>query len=438
MSRPSAIAPVVMITALAAFAIVLGLSGVARADGAFPESFQLLAPADHAQQLALGTNFGMFQSDDDGATWTWTCEQMQTSMATLYNVGPPPLDRFFSLSPLVGLAYSDDGSCTWKSATGTITSLVARDYFADPTNALHVLALAEPLLGTPGELLPSLDGGATFGAPLFTAPAGAALASVEISRSDSQTIYVAMYATPGTHPSLVRSTDGGVTWTTIDLEAMLGVNPFLIIAVDPLDAKTLTLRVVEPAGESIAVSHDGGTTFTKTLTEAGVTFSAYTRLDDGTELLGGVMGTVGVGYRSTDGGTTWSPWTTTPALHLRALASRGGKIYAAAKNYSDDFAVGVSTDGGATFKKLMYYDEVKSIRACAQQACVDSCTYQASQAIWDKALCDAPDMTTPPVTKSSGCALAGSSPGAAKLKMAAVGVLGLAALCALARRRRRR
>jgi hypothetical protein len=412
----------------------------ARADGAFPESFQLLAPAGHPQQLALGTNFGVFLSDDDGATWTWTCEQKQTSMATLYSVGPAPLTRFFSLSPLVGLAYSDDSSCTWTQATGTITPLVARDYFADPTDPMRVLVLAEPLLGTPGEVLPSLDGGATFQAPLYTAPATGVLVSVESARSDPKTIYVAMTTTSVemdktvTHPSLVRSTDRGGTWTPLDVEAALGQNTFFIIAVDPADAQTLTLRVVEAAGESIAISHDGGMTFTKTLSVTGVTFTAYARLDSGTELLGGVVGTVGVGYRSTDGGMTFTPWTSTPPLHLRALAVRGTKLYAAAKNYSDNIGVAVSTDEGLTFTKLMQYEDVKSIRACAQVACLDSCLYQSTQAIWDKSLCDGPTTTMPPAAKTGcGCGLA--VPGAGRLT--AGGVM-LAALCLLARRRRPR
>ena len=422
--------------------VTFGTPRPTRADGAFPESFQLVAPAASPQKLALGTNFGVFLSDDDGATWTWTCEQRQTSMASLYNVGPPPLDRFFSLSPLVGLAYSDDGSCTWTQATGTIMSLVARDYFPDPTNAMRVLALAAPLLGTPGELLPSSDGGATFGAPLFTAPATGTLASVEIARSDPQTIYLAMTTTTVeagktlTHPSLVRSMDGGTTWTPLDVEAALGQFNFLIIAVDPLDAKTLTLRVIEQSGESIAVSTDGGVTFKKTLTVAGAQFTAYARLDSGTELLGGVVNTTAVGYRSTDGGLTFTPWTSAPLLHLRALATRGGKLYAAAKNYSDNIGVAVSTDEGATFTKLMQYDEVKSIQACAQAACAESCLYQSTQAIWDKSVCGAPTTMMPPPAAKGGCGCGLVAPGGRRA--VGTGVVGLAALCLLARGRRPR
>jgi len=450
MPRPRSIAPLVWGAGLVVSSVVscvvscvVALSPrAARADGAFPESYQLIAPADQPGKLVLGTNFGLFLSDDDGATWTWTwtCEQLQTMNASFYNIGPGPLDRVLAISDM-GFAYSDDGSCTWKTATGPVTSLVARDYFPDPTNAMRVLVLASPVLGTPGEVLPSSDGGGTFGTPLFTAPATGTLTSIEIARSDPQTVYVAMNTatTVGTtttiHPSLVRTTDGGTTWTTIAADASLGASSFFIIAVDPVDARVLTVRVLEPAGDAVAVSRDGGMTFTRTLGVAGGTLSAYARLDSGTELLGGVVGTVGVEYQSTDVGTTWTPWTPTPTMHLRALAARGGKLYAAAKNYSDTFAVGVSTDGGATFQKLLLYDEVKSIQACAQTACLESCQHQAGLAVWSSAICGA--STTPPPTKTpakSGCAIAGAGDSA----VGAGALVSLVGLVAWRRARGRR
>jgi photosystem II stability/assembly factor-like uncharacterized protein len=445
MPRPRSIAPLVRGAGLVFSLVVSSVVScvvaprAARADGAFPESYQLIAPADQPGKLVLGTNFGLFLSDDDGATWTWTCEQLQTMNASLYNVGPGPLDRVLAISDM-GFAYSDDGSCTWKTATGPVTSLVARDYFPDPTNAMRVLVLASPVLGTPGEVLPSSDGGATFGAPLFTAPATGTLTSVEIARSDPQTVYVAMNTTTtvGTtttiHPSLVRTTDGGATWTTMSADASLGGSSFFIIAVDPVDAQVLTVRVLEPAGDAVAVSRDGGMTFTRTLGVPGGTLSAYARLDSGTELLGGVVGTVGVEYQSTDVGMTWTTWTPTPTMHLRALAVRGGKLYAAAKNYSDTFAVGVSTDGGTTFQKLLLYDEVKSIQACAQTTCLESCDHQAGLAVWSSDICGAPTMTMPPPATTpakSGCAIAGAGG-------SAVGAAALVSLLGLVARRRAR
>jgi len=466
MSRPLAITPSLVVV------LTLGLMAApraARANGAFPESFQLVLPADRPHQVILATNFGLIISDDDGATWTWTCEQKATVMGALYGVSAAPLDRLFSLSTLVGLAYSDDDSCSWTPSGGALDTVLASDYFADPTNPLRVYALGKPPNDdtVPSKLFASDDGGKTFGTTLFTAPAGTTLSGIESARSDPSTLYLATYTTtpmPATiHPKLERSTDGGTTWTVIDVEASLGTNSFRIIAVDPSDARVVTVRVIEMLGESVAVSRDGGVTFTKVATVAGQ-LTAYVRLDSGTILIAGALAIDGVGFRSTDGGLTftdWTPRTTSdggvPDLsedggaprppHLRALAARGGKLYGAAKNFSDDWAVGVSTDEGVTFQRLARYNEVTSIRACVQKACMDSCDSQAGAQIWLPITCIAPDERTdagvvtppPPPAKKKGCGCGvADARGASGTTLGAEALGALAALWLTRARRRRR
>jgi hypothetical protein len=438
MSRPLAIAPsqvvgvVVGVVARVVAGVVVLLGTIAsatpaRADGAFPESYQVVLPADRPQQIIASTNFGLIISDDGGATWTWTCEQKPTNGAQLYGVSAPPLDRLLAASPTTGLAYSDDGSCSWTSSGGSLETALAPDFFADPTNPLRVWAVAAPPdnLAIATMVVSSADGGKTFGAPAFTAPSGAILVSVESARSDPQTVYVAGYTIQGVHPFLARSRDGGATWTSLDVEPSLGANNFRIVAVDPADARTLTVRVFETSGDSLAISHDGGQTFAQAIKTSGQ-LTGYVRTDSGTILVSAAEGTEGVGFRSTDG-MTFGPWTpkTTNAAgvpdvsadggalrapHIRALATRGGKIYAAAKNFSDDWALGVSTDDGVTFARIMRYDDVRAIRACVQAVCWDSCASASTlQAVWPKAVCgpspDAPPEAPPepPAPSSTGC-----------------------------------
>jgi hypothetical protein len=430
MLRPLAIAPsrvAVVFALLGALAVDLLVFLVfeepARADGAFPESYQVVLPADRPQQVLLSTNFGLFISEDGGATWTWTCEQTPTNGAQLYGVSAPPLDRLLAASPVAGLAYSDDGSCSWKSSAGTLQTAVAPDFFADPTNPMRVWAVAAPAEhpAMPSLVVRSDDGGATFGPAVLTAPDDVQLVSVESARSDPQTVYVAGFHLPEFSAILERSIDGGASWTPIDLSAVLGKNNFRIIAVDPDDARTLTVRVFETTGDSMAISHDAGQTFTQVIKTAGQ-LTGYVRTGSGTILVSASEGTEGVGFRSTDGMTftPWTPVTTSDAgvpdvaadggaqrpPHIRALAARGGKVYAAAKNFSDVWALGVSTDDGATFRRVMRYDDVHAVKACIQAVCWNNCdTASTLQAVWPKSVCgpEPEALPEPQSPSSSGC-----------------------------------
>jgi len=286
-------------------------SGVARADGAFPTSLQILLPADRSQEIAAATNFGLILSEDGGATWQWTCEQTQIFGASRYAVGPSPQDRYFAMSGTMGLlAFSDDVSCTWTPASGALTEAAVTDYFLDGSNASRVLAVGTVQSGgvSTDHLYASADGGATFGAAIYSAPASGVLAGVEIARSDPMTVYLAVYTTTQTtveggvvyiyHPSLVRSADGGATWATTNLEPMLGQVRALIMAVDPADARKIYLRIEDDRKnqESVAISNDAGATFASPVAVPGGVLTAFARLASGTVLVGAEANTVALGY----------------------------------------------------------------------------------------------------------------------------------------------
>jgi hypothetical protein len=429
-----------------AVALAAGTPRAALANGAFPDSEGILLPADHPNQLLLATNFGLFTSDDAGKTWAWSCEQNGVSdLASLYQLGPAPLNRVFAVSAQ-GLIHSDDSSCTWNRATGVVDQVLVTDYFPDPTDPMRILAVGLPdtaQLDPPG-IYRSLDGGATFTGPQYVGPIQGSIVSVESARSDPRIVYVAMYQTPGPHPRLVKSSDGGDTWADpLDVEPSIGPNLYRIIAIDPLDPRKIFLRVTEPTLESLAISEDGGVTFRKALT-FDVKISAFARLPGGVILVAGVNKAGGgdmlsAGYRSTDGGQTFAPWRT--GLGIRALAVRDGLLYAAADNFKDGFALGVSTDQGATFKPMMTYDQASSVKACVDQICGESCQLLATGKLFPAAVCasaDAggeagPDAGPAPVPASSGC---GCAMGSAAGRRTAAGALLPGALF-LCRRRRR-
>src|SRR5262249_44726239 len=265
----------------------------ARANGAFPASDAVLLPADRPMQIVLSTNFGPIISDDGGTSWQWTCERPETSMAVGYTVGPPPADRLYALSD-VGLAMPDDVSCTWRLAGGALATVLASDYFPDPTDATHVLAIARPAsdAGAAGDaaVYESTDGGDTFATtPFYVAPAGDLLVGIEIARADPRVIYLAL-AAPGPHPLIARSDDGGTSWATFDAQPPLGAAAARIVAVDPADANVVYLRAIGGGGgDRLAVSRDGGMTFTTPITVTGGSLSAFARLASGTVLVAGLI-----------------------------------------------------------------------------------------------------------------------------------------------------
>jgi hypothetical protein len=434
------------------------LSGVARANNGIPGSLGVLLPLDKPQEIGLATTFGLILSDDGGTSWVWTCEQPATSMANVYTVGAPPADRFYALSLVTGLSFSDNESCGWQSAGGALAGQKVSDFFTDPSDPMRVLAAASPLSDGGGAAVPSVyassDGGVTFDAkPLYSAPAGASIVGIEIARSDPQVVYLTYVTATSTGYDawLVRSTDGGAQWTTTDLLAPLGSAIVRILAVDSADSELVYLRAIGATGETLAVTRDGGMTFATPLTIANGALSAFARLASGTVLVGALVnlaggggGTMGAGYRSTDGAMTFLPWTLNPQPHLIGLGERviagQSTLYLSGKNYSDGWALATSTDEGLTVTGVMSYDQVNGIKPCVQQLCLDTCNYEEMQAIWDTSVCTGRDGgSSDGGTGHTGgagchCAAGGGWPGSASL----AGLALLAAALTISRRRGQR
>jgi hypothetical protein len=431
------------------------------ADGAFPESDAVLLPVDRPQQIILSTNFGLILSDDDGATWQWTCERPETSMAASYALGAPPQELLYARSPEVGLAVSDDGACRWSRAGGALASLIATDVFPDPTDAAHVLAItAAPTpasdAGAAGDVVwESMDGGETFAAaPLYAGAGSEQLLGVEIARADPRIIYVTI-ASPGPHATLARSDDAGAHWVTFDLASAIGARTARIVAVDPVDPNVIYLRAIGAGAELLAVSRDGGMSFTTPIAvPGGGALSAFARLASGTVLVAGLIPgdggtTAGVGWRSDDSGATFGDWTLSPMPRLRALAERAGRLYLAGSNYSDGWALAVSSDDGRTIQPVVRYDQVSAVKACVMAACQDLCDEQAGRRIWAPEVCNplavdggsgdatvGGDAGTPPKTSPSGCGCSAAAPNGA-IDVAFVLIAVVTALRSAATRRRR-
>jgi MYXO-CTERM domain-containing protein len=367
----------------------------ARANGAFPDSQGILVPAARPDEITLVTNFGLVVSSDGGRSWLWSCEQTANSLGYLYQYGPAPRNRLYALANET-LIRSDDNACGWQAATGMVTGKGLTDFFPDPSNPDRVLAAGFDYTTFNYAVYASHDGGATFDVALYDSGVRNKIDGIEIARSDPHTIYAStsLVATGG--PALAHSSDDGAHWQSVDLLATLGAGTLRIIAVDPGDAQRVLLLFQGTSQQKLALTRDGGKTVTVSLDPgASNAFTSYARTAAGTILIGGVnVATDPVLYRSHDAGVTFT-LATQAQPRVRGLAARGNDVYAATDNFGDGYALGITSDEGATWRPLMSYDRVSAIVGCLKSACQMVCDQEAVLDLWPAAVCSA-DAPAPP------------------------------------------
>ncbi|HVR62055.1 MAG TPA: hypothetical protein VMU50_09160, partial [Polyangia bacterium] len=371
---------------------------------------RVLLPADHPEEVFLGTNFGLAVSTDGGAHFRLVCEESIVTggeNVTQYVMGPPPASALYALS-LNQLAVSVDGGCTWSAASGTWNSPTFTDLFVDPTDGNHVFAVASALAG-PGSFASSLwdskDAGRTFTGPRFSAAAGVLITGVESAASDPATVYLTEFGdTPaGVVAQLARSSDGGTTFQETSLLDALGVGEPRLAAVDPSDARVIYYRVIGDSSDRLAISRDGGQTAHVALSVNGF-MTTFLRRSDGALLVGTqVQGA----FASHDGGETFLPWPEAP--HLRALAERAGVLYAAADNAADGYALGASNDGGMTWTPLVRFANLCGIASCGATV-ASTCQAAWSRLVSQLAITGCADEAAPakpassaPPARAAGC-----------------------------------
>jgi hypothetical protein len=345
-----------------AAALIAGVALVrsARADGALPDSLGVLLPPEQPDTIIVATNFGLVSSEDRGATFRLVCEDAIGTGAALYQMGPPPEQRLFTVT-LDGFSRSDDLGCSWEPRR--VLDRVS-DVFVDPSDADRVLAIARTARTDAGSppwgVFESKDAGETFGDALFTAPPSTYLTGVEIARSDPKTVYVSMATFQGssTLPFMVRSSDRGEHWKRVDLMPSIGMQLPRILAIDPERPSRVYMRLATAGFDVFAVyDDDAGEARPSLSLEDEMT--AFLVRADGSLLVAGSKGSL---FVSRDHGATFAAIEGAP--HLRGLGERDGTLYAATDNAMDGFAVATSEDGGKSWRGLMRLDQIAGLRAC--------------------------------------------------------------------------
>ena len=276
------------------------------------------------------------------------------------------------------------------AAFQTVSGRVA-DMAVDPgdANTFYVAAAG-------GGVWKTTNGGASY-VPLTDYLGDTAMGSVAVARSQPSVIYAGTGEANNSGDSkygigLLRSTDGGATWSVIPGPPDgSGLGAFVRraisrIVVDPTNANTVYLTVADFSANGLGGNTgvwktlDGGNTWTNTTAAAGLdAFQPYSDLvldptvDPAAHrpltlytAIGNYGGSAANGiYKTTDGGTTWTRLTTglpTASAGRIALALAPSSPQTLYTSISDDGSTGgnfgalvglyKSTDGGASWTQL--------------------------------------------------------------------------------------
>src|ERR1700724_3055134 len=217
---------------------------------------------------------GVYRSLDGGKTWTHLGLDATERIARIVLHPTDPdvawvaaLGREWGENPERGVYQTEDGGKTWKKLLYVDARTGAADLVIDPSNPRKLLAAMWQYRrwpwsfasGGPGSgLYASYDGGRTWKRRTEDdgLPKGElGRINLATSRSDPEIVYAAVEARKS---ALLRSSDGGRTWTTANQSPTIAPRPFYFatLEVDPQWPNR-----VYSLGFNVKVSDDSGKTF---------------------------------------------------------------------------------------------------------------------------------------------------------------------------------
>jgi hypothetical protein len=366
---------------LVVIAAVLGFSsGLAAANARPPQANGVFFRATHPHSIYVRTTFGLLVSKDDGCSFRWVCERAIGYGGDFDPKYAVAADGTVFATTFDGLRVSRDGGCTWTTATaeqpagpGKIADLWIDALEISPTGEVWV-ATAES--AGANDVYSSTDNGVTFRSRGLGSPT-IWWKSVKVSRTDAKRVYLTGYQVAGRRPDgkpaspvahLMRSSDGGTTWTELELfgarrePLQFGATPIVLVAaIDPRhsDRLLLTSLGANGKGDRLYRSTDAGYTFAEVLATRDA-IKDVLFLADGTVYVASLTGS----FRSGDGGATFAPLEGSP--QLQCIGQRaGGQLVGCGANWAPDFKAVATSHDRSTWTKLFRFVDLAGPLACA-------------------------------------------------------------------------
>jgi photosystem II stability/assembly factor-like uncharacterized protein len=234
------------------------------------------------QRVYIHSGYNFFRSQDAGATWedSWLPDDPQNGFvgtlavadsapSTLYAAGRN--NDVWNGGGNLGVAYrSDDSGTTWQPLTFTIPISIVTDIIVSPVDSQTVYLAASNWPGTsarPGTgIFRSSDAGKTW-QKINHGMADLAAFSLAIHPDFPQTIYATAWLTDERKLTVLRSEDGGDSWSLTTLRAYEEESPLWSppIIIDPLAPDTVFVG----GADGLYRTDDAGATWTKAAGQLG-------------------------------------------------------------------------------------------------------------------------------------------------------------------------
>jgi hypothetical protein len=331
-------------------------------------------PAAGSLPAVMVANFGLLVPAT-GSSWQYVCDDVFGQPDATKERRSPNGDIF--LPTTTGLQITRDG-CTFTHAMGDISGKIVYDVAIDSKNPQLVFAIGD----TPRVLWRSTDGGRTF-TTLQRFPDGLVLLSLALPATRDKQLYI-IGRGKGTSTPVAFSADDGATFTMRDpgLAAGAGVkSAFEFLATDPVSPDVLYLTQLEPDGDRVFRSADGGATAVPLLklgrTEgvAGLAFGGnsstlYLAAKDLFPLAGMPPGSL---YVSRDAGKTWLPPRPAPEAgpQFNCIVATGSRLFACSigQGRKEDFMLAYSDDEGMSWTAINRLGDLTGPKTCVAPQC---------------------------------------------------------------------
>lgn len=356
-------------------AIGLGLSILgllprsAQAHGGLPSSHQILRNPQTDTYYVNVLYWGIWVGKP-GGPWKVLCEE-DINGNRLRRIGVSA-DGVIYATDLQGITVSSDRGCSFKQqTTGELATLPSTDVATDPQDGAVAYVTTAASGAAMNGLFVTRDRGSSFMRVTgLSSPAGRQFLSVRIAPSTPRSLYVTsrMSATPYA-PMIHRSTDGGNTFTDLPISYQLDgtTTPLVteVLAVDPRNTMVVYVRAYSETRHALLRSTDGGATFTEILKQDGVSapLGQSRGIDDVAidTARGQVFVATATGiYKGADAGgaATLTLQKMGNLSQARCVAVFDGAVFACSSQFApDSAAVGRSSDGSAPFESVLDYTQ---------------------------------------------------------------------------------